>query len=54
MAEWTEVYIGAMGTNSYRYLKVKGGWLVWVGSTKGEGLAFVPDPTHENPPEPLD
>ena len=50
--EWTAVNPEGMvfGGQQYRFAKVRGGWLVTV----DRGLTFIPDPQHENPPEPVD
>lgn len=58
MAHWEKVHEevhggGSRGRWTWR-LKVAGGWLVLVRAADDSiwgGLAFVPDPKHENPPD---
>lgn len=60
MAGWTKMHAephggGDRGRWTWR-LKVQGGWLVLVRAADDAiwgGLTFVPDPKHENPPDPV-
>lgn len=60
MTGWTRTHAepqggGGRGRTTWR-LKVGGGWLVLVRAADDAiwgGLTFVPDPRHENPPDPV-
>ena len=46
-------WIHVEGNPWINYAKIRGGWLVQLGETGGDNVAFIPDPDHENPPEPM-
>lgn len=58
MAGWIRMHgeaQGGRGRTTWR-LRVNGGWLVLVRAADDGiwgGLTFVPDPGHENPPDPV-
>lgn len=60
MSGWKKMHAetqggGSRGRVAWR-LKVNGGWLVLVRAVDDDvwgGLTFVPDPTHECPPDPV-